>query len=931
MKIYHLIIMFIIYSSQIISQNGYNSPLKAFPTAFGAGSKASGGRGGDLIIVNTDKRKVPLTFHSAASKTDAHYTGGLYAALQHPNPAYIIFDRSMVINLDTGGTNKDFGFSGIPNINNKTIFGQSAPQGGVTITGGNLRFDGRNGNNQNLIIRFIKSRPIFNKNGLLDTSDDNFTYGLLLAGANNSIVDHCSFSFAQDKAFTLGATDDYANGNFGPGGNFTFSNNIVADSNTGCVFGVNKNDSILADKIKNISILQNIFNSVNRTPNMSFEGNGEIINNIIHNTPTKNSNVSRGLNLNHISNYYSYQDNVRLFPNEKKGWSHIDRDVDDNNGGYPLIYSHRNYYQGILDGDEVKSNDTIWAEIDVVPINGGKFGLELTRPVSSDFFVESEHKNNFPNKYQVKSAQEAFTQVLTSGNAGANSFITEGGFIERDSDSLDMIFLRTITMNQWYDANNTKKWKLPKFKMVRRDANYDTDKDGMSDAWEIRVFGDLSQSYNDDCDGDGYTNIEEFYNQVDYGSFAIPCYTNCNEYEFTQSDPTSIKNESSALSTNWTKDSQVTLETVREAFSSSYAVKLKANVKSWGNGKYEFSKLTPNTEYLLFFDAKSLNSTGNFRGSAYVTYDIKKRGVYITSADYENYRIRFRTGSAEPNSLYANKTIYFYPTLNNDDGEALATLWVDNFKLLPINLFAKQDPTNANVEKDELTNWIRHNTATIKLTDDSSSGDYAVQIKSNTAGWSEYHLLLDNLIPGETYTFSFDGKSINTSTGKNADSYVCLASNTKYGTDVKTASYDRYQFDFVANDSGISQINFFPTKATTIGNLLYIDNVRVIRSCTSSIKKNKTSNIEKNNKNINEDFWLYPNPVQDKLIVQMNQNLVEKYQIQIFDLQGRLLIERLEGINNNKILINTNVLPNGSYFVRILSNGESNSKMFIKK
>ena len=43
----------------------------------------------------------------------------------------------------------------------------------------------------------------------------------------------------------------------------------------------------------------------------------------------------------------------------------------------------------------------------------------------------------------------------------------------------------------------------------------DTDKDGMPDAWEIAKFGDLNRDGKGDADGDGYTDLEEFLNQVD--------------------------------------------------------------------------------------------------------------------------------------------------------------------------------------------------------------------------------------------------------------------------------------------------------------------------------------------------------------------------------------------------------------------------------
>jgi hypothetical protein len=39
----------------------------------------------------------------------------------------------------------------------------------------------------------------------------------------------------------------------------------------------------------------------------------------------------------------------------------------------------------------------------------------------------------------------------------------------------------------------------------------DSDSDGLPDAWELQYFGNLNQGPNDDPDGDGITNIQEFY------------------------------------------------------------------------------------------------------------------------------------------------------------------------------------------------------------------------------------------------------------------------------------------------------------------------------------------------------------------------------------------------------------------------------------
>ena len=40
----------------------------------------------------------------------------------------------------------------------------------------------------------------------------------------------------------------------------------------------------------------------------------------------------------------------------------------------------------------------------------------------------------------------------------------------------------------------------------------DSDKDGMADEWEISHFKHLGYVAADDHDGDGYTDIEEFFN-----------------------------------------------------------------------------------------------------------------------------------------------------------------------------------------------------------------------------------------------------------------------------------------------------------------------------------------------------------------------------------------------------------------------------------
>jgi IPT/TIG domain/Bacterial TSP3 repeat len=50
----------------------------------------------------------------------------------------------------------------------------------------------------------------------------------------------------------------------------------------------------------------------------------------------------------------------------------------------------------------------------------------------------------------------------------------------------------------------------------------DSDGDGLPDWWELQFFGNLIQGPNDDPDGDGITNIQEFYQGRNPTTGAIP-------------------------------------------------------------------------------------------------------------------------------------------------------------------------------------------------------------------------------------------------------------------------------------------------------------------------------------------------------------------------------------------------------------------------
>ncbi|MEZ4221528.1 MAG: hypothetical protein R3B13_11425 [Polyangiaceae bacterium] len=475
------------------------APLKAFPSAFGGGAASSGGRGGVLIVVNSSDPTVPLKHFPATAQTPERYEGGLYSALQFQGPAYVIFDRSMNIVQPVGGTgNANAMFpkgGGIPNVRDKTVFGQSAPKGGITITGGTFRFDGTTADLGNLIFRYFRGRPIKNKAGVVSVEDDAYTWGLLFYGGHDIIVDHCSFSFAQDKG--AGAFIDQ--GAVAAGRRLerlTFSRNLIADAHTGLYVEINPDRPMDPEKhVDQISFIGNAIAGINRTPNVAFDGYAEILNSVIYTPPYKATTLYHDLQLNHIGNYYFRSDGSTA-----TGFSRIFQ-YDASN---PRIFTERNYFTGLLKGVDGENNQAIF-----------KYEDKYSEAVSGEFFVPTPFQSKMAHSYTPVSAAEAFASLITKGNIGANRYLDDEGYAKTYQDSFDSGVLATMRAEQFVAAHDAAKWVLPTIPETARPSSYDTDHDGMADAWEMRTFGDLTQSYDGDYDADGYTNIEEYMNQVD--------------------------------------------------------------------------------------------------------------------------------------------------------------------------------------------------------------------------------------------------------------------------------------------------------------------------------------------------------------------------------------------------------------------------------
>lgn len=147
----------------------------AFPGAEGFGKYATGGRGGKVAAVTNLNDSGEGSFRDALEKFPGE-------------PLTIIFKVSGIIELQSKIQIKR---------SNLTIAGQTAPGDGICLKNQSLILNGASskGNHGNIIIRFIRSRP--------GGTDKKGLYGFDMENCHDVIIDHCSFSWANEECAAM--------------------------------------------------------------------------------------------------------------------------------------------------------------------------------------------------------------------------------------------------------------------------------------------------------------------------------------------------------------------------------------------------------------------------------------------------------------------------------------------------------------------------------------------------------------------------------------------------------------------------------------------------------------------------------------------------------------------------------------------------------
>ncbi len=428
----------------------------AFPGAEGYGRFALGGRGGKVLKV---------------TNLDDSGPGSLRAALEASGPRTVVFEVSgLIILKDRLIVRNDY----------VTIAGQTAPGKGICISNYNLGLLGA----RDAIVRFVRVRPG-------DTSGDTLD-GMGLASCDHSIIDHCSISWTQDESFSSRGAK-----------NITLQRTLISEALNIAghrKYEEGKSHGFAASIGGDIGSFHHNLLAHCAGRNWSLAGSVDqanihagrldIRNNVVYNWGYRTTDGG-AKQVQFVNNYYKPGPATTVFHLLKPERNHAFGPQDYYISGNVM----ENRYDGLDPWEGVIEPE----------------GEPLSEFVYDQPFWES-HVN-------TQTAEQAYRDVLADVGCNAPAL-----------DDHDQRVLReTRTATATYKGSRGGLPGLPDsqadvggwddYPEVQRPDGWDSDGDGMPDAWEVQNGFDAGSPSDgpQDADGDGYTNLEEYLNSLAKG------------------------------------------------------------------------------------------------------------------------------------------------------------------------------------------------------------------------------------------------------------------------------------------------------------------------------------------------------------------------------------------------------------------------------
>jgi hypothetical protein len=336
---------------------------------------------------------------------------------------------------------------------NITLAGQSAPGDGITIYGREVSFSSRS----NIIVRYLRFRQ-----GMTDASGSakktvNITDG------QNMIFDHVSIQWGRWDNFGITGTSSTV----------TLQNSIVGEGVPPQNFG-----SII-DGEQDITIAHNLWID-NNERNPKFKANGECINNVVYNWGTGGGII----------------------------------------GGHSGTDWYEDYINNYLIAgpSAVAKFFTFYTNTDHAYQTGNMVDVNKDGQLNGRAVVNADFEGTSPPTFETAahSKPPVPVTVLSAEDAYARVVAQAGTCQHRDAVELRLIGqLSSLGTKGAIIGNESDVGGQPAVTQVTRPAGFDTDGDGMPDAWETaHGLNPNSASDGSGDSGDGYTNVEKYLNEL---------------------------------------------------------------------------------------------------------------------------------------------------------------------------------------------------------------------------------------------------------------------------------------------------------------------------------------------------------------------------------------------------------------------------------
>jgi hypothetical protein len=492
---------------------GVSGPLPAFPGADGAAARITGGRRGAVYHVT----KLDTDFNDVAVGTLR------YGLTMLTGPRTIVFDVSGVIHLGrsavSGWDANGNGWDTQSRLNipsDTTIAGQTAP-GPIIIMGGTVKPGGNNIIIRNVTFAVGYGSRTFDEPGkppVAGDFPDSYVYDALDISGTNVMVDHVTAIYGTDETVSMNELANNVTIQFctiAQGQNYPQADaEATSTTYTGHALG----SLLQAGSNAKISVLHNLYAHLKgRLPRVGTESGAlttagvgpynDFRNNVFYNwLGTAGTGASGQFSQNNfIGNFYL-----------------AGPGGDNPSGGTSTAITNSAGGTSIFNGSDA-TNIKVYQSGNLKDTNKDSDANDGTALANSDFGSSSFQSAAYTQTPYYGATDDAATAFMrVTDYAGARWWSRAAV----DTRLVSETRAGTGRIVAWADdpfnssASEGTEWRaLVATPAVSRPAGFDTDNDGMPDTWETaHGFNPAVADDTGDADGDGYTNLEEYLNEL---------------------------------------------------------------------------------------------------------------------------------------------------------------------------------------------------------------------------------------------------------------------------------------------------------------------------------------------------------------------------------------------------------------------------------